>query len=220
MTILTTFLNISLIISLRSVSNNRSLEELAWDLRLLFQLIKNNDPDIPQENYTRLHQILTDNNISVDTALQNLSPNCEDAFQRCKWKGEEKRCESIFEPIKSSEGFCCTFNYFALKNLTFSRILVNRVENRPRRVSACGYQTGLELLLDNKPHDYFASHIPSIGYRIFIHNPYYFPDWTLQNILSGMKMLDLISVTSTMTYSSDTIRNMDIGTRDCLFPTK
>lgn len=107
------------VVLLRTVSNGRNPERLAWDIRVLVQLIHNDNPDIPSENYTMLNQLLKDNHIGVDDVLRMLSPTCKDMLLRCQWKGEETRCESIFEQIRTSDGFCCSFNYFALKNHSF-----------------------------------------------------------------------------------------------------
>lgn len=41
-----------------------------------------------------------------------------------------------------------------------------KVPTEPRRVSACGYLTGLQVLLNNKPNDYFASFTPSFGHMV------------------------------------------------------
>lgn len=70
-------------------------------------------------NYTRLQDILDSNEYTIEEVMKQVAPSCSELLQRCKWKGEEKRCETIFETIKTTEGYCCAFNYYALKNHTF-----------------------------------------------------------------------------------------------------
>ncbi|CAH1985752.1 unnamed protein product [Acanthoscelides obtectus] len=205
---------------LKSV-DGRGVEKLAWDLRLLVQLLKQTHLEAPESTYNQLQDILDANNITVDKALGQLAPRCESILTRCLWKGEEKRCESIFEQIKTSEGYCCAFNYYALRNHTFGgccRALASKVPKQPRRVSACGHQSGLEILVNSNPNDYFASFMPSTGQKMMIHNPYYYPDWTLQAILNPRKILNLISVSPTITYCTEDVAGMPSETRRCLLP--
>nr|CAI5863432.1 unnamed protein product [Callosobruchus analis] len=202
-------------------SDNNSVENLAWDLRLLAQLLKQTDVNVPEKNFNRLQDILDANNLSVNAVFKQLTPRCENILTRCLWKGEEKRCESIFEQIKTSEGYCCAFNYYALKNHTFGgccRALASKVPRQPRRVSACGHQSGLEILVNSDPSDYFASFMPSIGQKLMIHNPYYYPDWTLQTVLNSRRILNLISVSPTITYCTNDVAEMPSETRRCLLP--
>ncbi|KAJ3653948.1 hypothetical protein Zmor_013169 [Zophobas morio] len=194
-----------------------SAEDLALDLRLLFQLIFNNNENIPLRNYTRLQDILDMNDLSIEKVMDKIAPKCSDLLQRCKWKGEEKRCESIFETIKTTEGYCCTFNYYALKNHTFGGALANKIPSFPRRVSACGYLTALEVLVDSNPSDYFGTQIAAIGHRVLIHNSYYFPDWSAQNMLTEKGIMNLIGITPSVTYSTPSIRSLDVSKRNCLF---
>jgi hypothetical protein len=106
-------------LSFREKPYGTSTETLAGQLKLLFQLIFDNRDNIPERNYSRLQDILDYNDYTIEEVMSKLAPRCDHLLQRCKWKGEEKRCESLFETIKTTEGFCCAFNYYALKNHTF-----------------------------------------------------------------------------------------------------
>ncbi|KAJ8960853.1 hypothetical protein NQ318_020151 [Aromia moschata] len=198
-------------------AEGRTPQEMAWDLRLLFQLVKYTDPDVPQENYTWIRNIVEENGLSIGDLLDELSPSCEELLTNCRWKGEPKRCEHLFERVLTTEGFCCSFNYYALRNHTFNRMIASKVPTKPRRVSACGHQTALEVTALINPSDYFAAHLPSFGHRILVHNPYQFPDWSWQEILSEINTLLLVSVSPTLTYSSADIRSLPIRSRGCLF---
>lgn len=47
--------------------------------------------------------------------LELMEP-CSYMMQNCSWLGKSKPCETMFRVTKSSEGFCCSFNYKGLKN--------------------------------------------------------------------------------------------------------
>ncbi|XP_074029493.1 sodium channel protein Nach [Leptinotarsa decemlineata] len=255
----------------RNLTKGSNTNELVQQFRLLAQLIRNTRIDTPFSNFSQLQDILDEHKMSIETVMQKLTPSCDEILVRCLWKGEEKRCDSIFEQIKTTEGFCCSFNYFAF-NHTFGGSLARKSPKEPRRVSGCGYQTGLEVMVNNNPDDYVASYIPSIGqkscserrqrhlhelhsplvcpsranrlelvfalqreksdiasvftrylirklmYRhILIHNPYYFPDWTVQAILNQRRIVNLISLIPTITHSTEDIKRMDVDIRKCLF---
>lgn len=72
-----------------------------------------------QEEYDELHDILQVNRISVMNLTHTLVPPCTDLLERCMWKGTQLRCESLFQPINSTEGVCCSFNYYGLETNNF-----------------------------------------------------------------------------------------------------
>lgn len=41
---------------------------------------------------------------------------CNQMIKGCAWLGKIIPCDTIFRVAKSSEGFCCSFNYKALKD--------------------------------------------------------------------------------------------------------
>lgn len=151
-------------------------------------MIVNNDDSLTDADFRTVRDALEIHNLSVEDILQQLAPSCDDMLLKCKWKGEEKRCKTIFEQVKTPLGYCCAFNYFAMKNHSFSgweniwkmrcsflyignhfRALPHKAKKRPRKVSACGYQTALEVLMDSKPNDYFTSLLPSAGHYVIEH---------------------------------------------------
>ncbi|XP_063918419.1 uncharacterized protein LOC135133829 [Zophobas morio] len=83
--------------------------------------------------------------------------------------------------------------------------LANKIPSFPRRVSACGYLTALEVLVDSNPSDYFGTQIAAIGHRVLIHNSYYFSDWSAQNMLTEKGIMNLIGITPSVTYSTPTL---------------
>lgn len=98
-----------------------------------------------------------------------------------------------------------------------SKTLANKIPNFPRRVSACGYVTALEVLVNSDPDDYLATQIAAIGHRVLIHNSYHFPDWSINNILTEKGINCLIGITPSITYSTNNIPGIDIEKRNCIF---
>lgn len=108
------------------------------------------------------------NNENVNYLMERLQPKCSDILERCKWKGSLMRCDSLFQAINSSEGYCCSFNNYAFPKSNYDAKMVSSIPKQPRRVTACGYQTGLTLLLKPFVDDYFGTEIASNGFRVRI----------------------------------------------------
>ena len=108
------------------------------------------------------------NNENVDYLLERLSPKCSDILVRCKWKGSLVRCDSLFQPINSSEGHCCSFNNYAYAKPNYDPKMLSGIPKKSRRVTACGYQTGLTLLLKPFDYDYFGTEVAANGFRVRI----------------------------------------------------
>lgn len=106
------------------------------------------------------------NNENVDYLLERLSPKCGDILVRCKWKGSLVRCDSLFQPINSSEGHCCSFNNYAYLNANYDPKMLSGIPKQSRRVTACGFHTGLTLLLKPFDHDYFGTEVAANGFRV------------------------------------------------------
>lgn len=53
------------------------------------------------------------------------------------------------------EGFCCTFNYITMDDT-----------NKPHKVRMSGLNSGVHILLNNDPNDYFHQLMPLIGCKV------------------------------------------------------
>lgn len=49
---------------------------------------------------------------------------------------------------------------------SFCRKLRLRVAQQPRRVTSCGQQTALEIMINNDIEQYFVTFIPAIGHEV------------------------------------------------------
>ncbi|KAL3280876.1 hypothetical protein HHI36_004104 [Cryptolaemus montrouzieri] len=125
-----------------------------------------NEGTTSDKSYLELLQILDYNEVDLNDFLRELSPSCNNIIKNCKWKGEEIKCDKLFEKIITSEGHCCSFNYFAPKNHTFKGSFSRKTRVKPRHVSACGYATALEVLLGPDSTDYAASDTLAFGNKV------------------------------------------------------
>lgn len=70
-------------------------------------------------DYMGLHKILEVNSLDVMTVMTMITPTCADMLERCMWKGTQSRCDSLFQPINTTQGMCCSFNYYGLEKSNF-----------------------------------------------------------------------------------------------------
>ncbi|XP_050516301.1 pickpocket protein 28-like [Diabrotica virgifera virgifera] len=197
---------------------NSSIEEFANDLRSMFYLIQYKMPNATtMHTLRRLQKIFDQNNVRADEILQRLTSSCDRILVQCLWKGLAVKCGNLFQQIRTTEGFCCSFNSFVMKE-EYRKPLPGKMPLEPQKISSCGYQSGLIALVNNEPDDYFASFVPSIGQTIKVTNPYDFPDWNFQNILTPTRVVNLIAIAPVMTISPEDIRSIPINIRECIFP--
>lgn len=69
--------------------------------------------------YERLHQILQENHMNVLDLARALAPECNDMLQRCRWSGYDVRCDTLYQPVDTIEGACCSFNYYGRYTTNF-----------------------------------------------------------------------------------------------------
>lgn len=98
--------------------------------------------------------------------MERLAPKCSDLLERCQWKGSLWRCDGLFQNINTSLGICCSFNNYAFHVQNYDSKLLASIPKEPRRVTSCGYQTGLSLLLKPQIDDYLGTEIASAGFRV------------------------------------------------------
>lgn len=110
------------------------------------------------------------NNENINYLLERLSPKCSDILERCMWKGSLQRCDGLFQSINSSEGYCCSFNNYAYLKSNYDQKILSSIPKQARRVTSCGYQTGLTLLLKPSENDYFGTEVASTGFRVSLPN--------------------------------------------------
>lgn len=61
----------------------------------------------------RLQRILVLNNYSdVYSAVKEVTRSCEELLLKCKWINSIVDCKTLFFESYTTDGICCSFNYF------------------------------------------------------------------------------------------------------------
>ncbi|XP_063982072.1 sodium channel protein Nach-like [Diachasmimorpha longicaudata] len=187
-----------------------SPEYIIKEMQLLLELL---DPGVfggnLRKNFTILQEIFDDNNYSIPSVVKAVSQNCSELILQCKWKGIPTACWKLFRETLSRDGICCSFNYIATRP--------QKKKKFPKRITACGYQTGLTLLLNPEPADYFATILGAYGSKIIMHYPYDYPDWNAESkiIASGYQVF--LSISPEETHTTPDVRKLALKTRNCMF---
>lgn len=84
-------------------------------VEFLENLAKLINPEYIDALYLKTYQILEGMGYTTDRLMFELMQPCVNMIRDCSWLGKIAPCDSLFRVAKSSEGFCCSFNYQALK---------------------------------------------------------------------------------------------------------
>lgn len=97
--------------------DNVTAEDLSKQFSLLIYFESSRHGE--ESEYKQLHDILVMNNKTVQQIIQRLAPTCSDMLERCMWKGTQVRCDTLFQTVKTSQGYCCSFNNFGLEKSNY-----------------------------------------------------------------------------------------------------
>ncbi|KAK4879349.1 hypothetical protein RN001_007495 [Aquatica leii] len=201
----------------KNKTQNFSPKEIETKLHLLKYLTDVHYSPLHQNDLNKLHVVLENNKIEASSLLKYLSPTCTEMMQRCTWKGQHMDCGVLFKSIVTPYGVCCSFNYFGFKeNVKNFTKDITAIETL-KRVSATGYLTSLETVVNTLSEDYFATIVPSIGHKIIVHFPYDFPDRNSQMLLQYIQGLILVSVNPSLYRTDVNVNSLDINLRKCAF---
>ncbi|XP_076231028.1 sodium channel protein Nach isoform X2 [Calliopsis andreniformis] len=164
-----------------------------------------------RNNLSRLQNIFDTNDLPITTVINSVTRSCTNFLEACKWQAEEAECSTMFQTSISHEGMCCSFNY-----ITHERILENP-NIKPYKMTSCGYQSGLNVLLNLEPGDYHASSIGSVGVKVMLHDPYDYPDYDTASRLISNNEYSFLTVHPEETYATDSVRELPVSARPCIF---
>ncbi|XP_036139828.1 sodium channel protein Nach isoform X2 [Monomorium pharaonis] len=188
---------------------NVSKEYLIQEIRLMNELI------IPglfgydiQKNLTHLQDIIDDNQLSILNVMKLVTQNCSTLLKICKWKGTNDQCDKYFKQILARDGLCCSFNYY-----TFPDTIPDNVE----RSAACGFETGMTIIVDSEPNDYHATIVGAYGLKVLIHNSFDYPDFNTELQLVQLNSQHFVSINPEEMYSKPEVKDLAISTRRCIF---
>ncbi|XP_011498486.1 PREDICTED: sodium channel protein Nach [Ceratosolen solmsi marchali] len=194
-----------------TIVNNLSREFILDEMKLLLEML---DPDIFEDdldsNFTVLQDIFDVNNYSISHIMSLVRQDCSNLLKSCKWKGTYVPCHEIFHESYSRDGLCCSFNYFNSESTIEAKTV-------PKRLTACGYQTGLTVLIDAEPDDYYSSLYGSYGVKVMIHYPYNYPDRSSEYKLIGLGVQSFLAIAPQEVYSTAAVKNLPLSARQCIF---
>ncbi|XP_061932736.1 sodium channel protein Nach-like isoform X1 [Apis cerana] len=178
-----------------------SKEFVVEEMRLLDELLY---PGVHglyiRNNLSRLQNIFEMNNLTIPIVMNSVTRSCESLLELCKWKTKKEDCNSIFQTSISRNGICCSFNYIT------HDLIMKQPSIKPRKITSCGYQSGLNILLNFDVEDYHASIVESIGIKIMLHDPYDYPDYDASSKLITVNKYSFLTVKPMEIYSTKDIK--------------
>ncbi|XP_038213322.1 sodium channel protein Nach-like isoform X2 [Zerene cesonia] len=87
------------------------VESIIWQLGAFYS----RDVTFETADLESIQRILEFNDMDVETAGAMLTSTCEEILIKCKWRGKNITCSSLFRMEMTSYGFCCVFNGRSLK---------------------------------------------------------------------------------------------------------
>ena len=104
-----------------------------------------------------------------------------------------------------------------MKNLVYFRKIAYQVPKSPYRVTGCGYPTGLSVLLNPLPNDYYATYFTSYGFRLLLHDSYNIPDENAETKVVTSTRESFVRISPESTYATPDVKRMDVKLRNCVF---
>ncbi|XP_065087331.1 sodium channel protein Nach-like [Ochlerotatus camptorhynchus] len=193
--------------------DNLSAEQLVRDFRLLLHI--NGLAESKTSEYNALHNLMLLNNLEVPQLMGEFAPSCSSMFERCMWKGTQWRCDNLFQIVNTTEGLCCSFNYYGTRSNNYLKKISASIPTEPRRVTASGYQTGLSLILNPDVENYHTTDIATTGFKFLIHNPFDYPDENAETKIVGSNMEAFISILPRETYTTEDAFTLNPVDRNC-----
>lgn len=87
--------------------------EINFFLRNLSKLVQ---PEYTTDVFENTYKILDELGYKTDTLMRKIMQPCEEMLNQCSWLGKFVPCNTLFRVAKSIEGYCCSFNYDAIKD--------------------------------------------------------------------------------------------------------
>ncbi|XP_059611780.1 sodium channel protein Nach-like [Phlebotomus argentipes] len=164
--------------------------------------------DVNPDHLATLQDILNANNVSIATTMRLVQQSCSSLLVRCRWEGKIVNCSSIFSPLPTFRGFCCSFNALASLGIAVAQ-----------RTNHFGIGSGLSVVLAPSLENTTVSGAYTKGVRVLINEPAAYPgDRSIEKIYP-LGMENLVRVSGEQTNCSDMVRNLPITDRKCYFPT-
>ncbi|CAL8093922.1 unnamed protein product [Orchesella dallaii] len=183
----------------------------------------------------------TANLTKVNEFLRKAAQNCTDMIPLCVWQDVEVDCSTLFRPIETEFGKCCTFNMvplsllYTLRNdsrddpleieqwqswdidsdgMLFSST-APYTNQFPRRQMKAGLTSGLSVLLNVNSKEYYCTSSDSIGFRMTTHLPVEVPKIADFGISLRPRSEIFVDVIPQITMSDEDIYSFSLDKRNC-----
>lgn len=158
---------------------------------------------------------------TAEALLFELMQPCDKMISHCYWLNRPVPCESVFQVTKSSEGFCCSFNYRANQHLGLkmqsSARRLGRLAKK-YRVSGAGEDVGMEMILHPEASTYQSYTTPVHGVKIIFHHPEHFVDLPPSPVIIQPGYFTKIAIAPSVLETDEDVRSLSHKDRKCIFP--
>uniref|UniRef100_A0A336KF41 CSON009762 protein n=1 Tax=Culicoides sonorensis TaxID=179676 RepID=A0A336KF41_CULSO len=176
--------------------------------------------DHVDEMNVRVEYLLERLGYDIERIMKETELDCSGMLFNCSWLGVYMPCNQLFRLIKSSQGFCCSFNYNGLRDsydTNYDNFNMSSLNGSTLYVSGAGENVGLIFKVNTQPKYYVSPTENYNGAEIMIHSSMDYPDMaTSSSVVQPGEDLRL-GVIPEVIYSKEGIRNMDVIQRDCWF---
>ncbi|XP_037049218.1 sodium channel protein Nach-like [Bradysia coprophila] len=144
---------------------------------------------------------------------------CDNMLTQCLWLGQFVPCNTLFRTAKSIDGYCCSFNYDAIReDLEIDSDNVSeKLQNPNYRVSGAGPYVGMELLVNIEPEQYVSYTKTYFGVSVLIHSPHEYPQNSVAKTLGQIGTDVIINVVPSVIVSENSVQNLALAQRNCYF---
>lgn len=63
-----------------------------------------------ESNLTILQRIVNATSLSIQNVMDQMQSSCDEILVRCRLEGKITPCHTLFKPVISQYGLCCSFN--------------------------------------------------------------------------------------------------------------
>ncbi|XP_055855728.1 sodium channel protein Nach-like isoform X2 [Episyrphus balteatus] len=153
-----------------------------------------------------LQDMATGNNLTTPTFLELIRWNCSDLLYRCRFQSKIMPCSQLFNPARTFNGFCCSFN-FKTSGIPFQNY----------RARTFGPAGGMTVILKNtKPNQQRLDQFLSSENELFVHQNQDFPHRTStsNSIPENREIYAMIRPTEIL--CSEDFKALSVEDRQCL----
>ncbi|XP_063907596.1 sodium channel protein Nach-like [Zophobas morio] len=164
------------------------------------------DKDMKWTEHYSIVKVLERAGYNTEKIMHQVAHPCHVMITDCYWNNQEKNCSTMFHLVKTSSGFCCSFNYRGLKT-----------DNEEIFVSGVGPSFGLYMHLNVDEDQYMSPLKHSSGIDVSIHENIQYPDMSVYSTTIRPGTDVSLSIKPEIIYSEEDVKDTPIKTRGCAF---